>query len=98
MTQNLRYYWRQKSVALVDKQCKFSCIYWVRFERTIVKSANKNSYDSLSNLKSYILRLCAILHTIQSFLVHKNASHCSKISKKMIRQFYDIIKWLSCFS
>ena len=53
MTQNLRYYWRQRIVALVDKQCKFSCIDWVRFEHAVVPSANKISYDSLLNLKKY---------------------------------------------
>ena len=37
-------------------------------------------------------RLCATLHTIQLMLVHKNASNYSKMSKKMIRRFYDIIK------
>ena len=42
----------------------------------LVQSANKTS----------------TLHTIQSLLVHKNASHCSKMSKKIIRRLYDIIK------
>ena len=37
-------------------------------------------------------RLCETLYTIQSMLVHKNASNCSKMSKKMVTRFYDIIK------
>ena len=45
MIQNLRYYCRQRIEALADKQ--------VRFEDIIVQGANKISYDSLSNLKSY---------------------------------------------
>ena len=32
------------------------------------------------------------MKTIQSLLVRKNASNCSKMSKKVIRRFYDIIK------
>ena len=51
--QNLRYYCKQKIEALGDKQCNFGCIYQVRFENIIVQGANKISYDSLSNLKSY---------------------------------------------
>ena len=51
MMQNLRYYCRQRIEALADKQCKFGCIYQVRFEHIIVQSGNKISYDSLSNLK-----------------------------------------------
>ena len=51
MIQNLRYYCKQRIEALADKQCKFSCIYRVRFEHIIVQGANKISYDSLSNLK-----------------------------------------------
>ena len=52
MMQNLRYC-RQIMEALADKQCNFGCIYRIRFEHDIVQSANKISYDSLSNLKSY---------------------------------------------
>ena len=51
--QSLRYYCRQRIEALADKQCKFSCMYWVRFEHVVVQGPNKISYDSLSNLKSY---------------------------------------------
>ena len=53
MMQNLRYYCKQKIEALGGKQCNFGCIYQVRFENIIVQGANKISYDSLSNLKSY---------------------------------------------
>ena len=42
--------------------------------------------------KKFCKMLCATFHTIQSMLVHKNASNCGKMSKKMIRRFYDIIK------
>ena len=49
MVQNLRYHCRQRIEALADKQCKFGCIYGVRFEHIIVQGANKISYDSLSN-------------------------------------------------
>ena len=45
MMQNLRYYCRQRIEALADKQ--------VRFEDITVQGANKISYDSLSNLRSY---------------------------------------------
>ena len=51
MTQNLRCYCRQRIEALADKLCKFGSIYQVRFEHIIVQSANKISYDPLSNLK-----------------------------------------------
>ena len=51
--QNLTYHCRQRIEALADNQCKFGCIYQVRFEHVIVQGANKISYDSLSNLKSY---------------------------------------------
>ena len=50
--QNLRYYQRQKIETLADKQGKFGCIYRVRFERIVVQSANKISFDSLPNLKN----------------------------------------------
>ena len=53
MMQNLRYYCRQRIEALEDKQCKFGCIYRVRFEQIIVQEASKISYDLLSNSKSY---------------------------------------------
>ena len=53
MMQNLRYYCRQRIEALTDKQCKFGCIYQVRFEHIIVQGANKISYDLFSKLKSY---------------------------------------------
>ena len=52
MTQNLKYYCRQIIEALGDKQCHIA-VYPVRFEHIIVQSANKISYNSLSNLKSY---------------------------------------------
>ena len=41
------------------------------------------------------LRLYTILLTIQSLLVDENASHCSRISNKMIRRLSAIIKWHS---
>ena len=56
MIQNLRYYFRQRIEALVEKQCKFGFIYRVRFEHIIiqfVQSANTISYDSLPTFKSY---------------------------------------------
>ena len=43
-------------------------------------------------LTKIFVRLPATLYTVQSMLVHKNASNCSKMAKKIIRQFYDIIK------
>ena len=52
--QNLSYYCRQRIEALAEKQCKFGCIYWVRFEHNIVQGANKISYDWLSNLKKLL--------------------------------------------
>ena len=70
--QNLRYYCKQRIETLADKQCKFGCIYRVRFEHIIVQGANKISYDSLSNLKSYwnerILYQRTIMHI---FLQHE---------------------------
>ena len=51
MTQNPRCYCRHRIEALADKLCKFGYIYGVRFEHIIVQSANKISYDPLSNLK-----------------------------------------------
>ena len=52
------------------------------------KSVKLGRFKKKRNCK----RLCAILHTIQSMLVHKNASNCSKMFKRTIRRFYDIIK------
>ena len=43
-------------------------------------------------MKKCFSSLCATLHTIQSILVHKNASNYSKMSKKVIGRFYDIYK------
>ena len=51
MMQSLTFYCRQRIEALADKQCKFGCIYRVRFEHIIVHKANEISYDSLSNIK-----------------------------------------------
>ena len=51
--QNLRYYCRERIEAFADKQCKFGCIYRVKFEHFIVHFANKASDDSLSNLKVF---------------------------------------------
>ena len=48
--QNLRYYCRQRIEALSDKQCKFGCIYRVRFENIIVQSANIVQYQSFLHL------------------------------------------------
>ena len=48
-------------------------------------------------LNSVNLWNCATLHTIQSLVVHRNIRYCTKISKKMIRRFYDIIKWFYVF-
>ena len=47
-----------KKETLADNQCKFGCIYRVRVDHVIVQSANKISYDSLFNLKSYNLKSC----------------------------------------
>ena len=70
--QNLRYYSRLRIEALADKQCKFGCIYRVRFEHIIVHSANKISYDSLSNLKSYWNEIILCQRTIiHIFSQHK---------------------------
>ena len=41
MTQNLTYHCRQRIEALADNQCKFGCIYQVRFEHVIAQGANK---------------------------------------------------------
>ena len=49
----------------------------------------------MQNLKYYceclltknFLRLFTTLHTIQSLLVHKKASHCSRMSKKISKDF-----------
>ena len=54
MMQNIRCYCRQRIEALAEKQCKFGCIYRVRFEHIIVQGANKISYDRLSNLKKLL--------------------------------------------
>ena len=44
-------------------------------------------------INKHFVNLCAVFHTIQSMVVHKNDSNCRKMSKKkMIRRFYDIIK------
>ena len=52
--QNLRYYCRERIEAFADKQCKFGCIYRVKFEHfSFVHFANKASDDSLSNLKVF---------------------------------------------
>ena len=48
--------------------------------------------------KNICKRLCATFHTIQLMLVDKNASNCSKMSKKMTKRFYDIIKLVLCLS
>ena len=52
--QNIRCYCRQRIEALAEKQCKFGCMYRVRFEHIIVHGANKISYDRLSNLKKLL--------------------------------------------
>ena len=67
--QNLRYYCKERIEALADKQCKFGCIYiyQVRFEH-IVQSANKISYNSLTNLESYWNLQGTIIHI---FLLHE---------------------------
>ena len=70
--QNLTYHCRQRIEALADNQCKFGCIYQVRFEHVIVQGANKISYDSLSNLKSYWNeRISYQKTTIHIFLQHE---------------------------
>ena len=72
MMQNLRYYCRQRIEGLADKQCKCGCIYRVMFEQIIVQSANKISYDSLSNLKSYWNERISCQRTIiHIFLQHE---------------------------
>ena len=58
-----------------------------------LNSVNLWNWEDLKRKKDY-KRLCPTLHTIQSMLVHKNASSCRKMSKKMIRRFYDIIEWV----
>ena len=55
MMQNLTYHCRQRIEALADNQCKFGCIYQVRFEHVIAQGANKISYDSLLNLKKLLI-------------------------------------------
>ena len=63
-------------------------------ERKCLNSINLWNCEGLET-KNFV-RLCATLHTIQSLLVLKNASHCSTTLKTMSRRFYDIIKWLLC--
>ena len=70
MAQNVRYC-RQRIEALGDKQCKFGCLYQIRFEDIIVQSANKISYDSLSNLKSYWNERISCQRNINIFLQHE---------------------------
>ena len=41
----------------------------------------------LTKNRLYFQRLFITLRTIQSLLVHKNASHCSRISKKISNDF-----------
>ena len=53
VTKNRRYYRGQRIEAFADNQCNFCYIYQFRFAHIIVQGANKISYDSLSNLKSY---------------------------------------------
>ena len=70
--QNLRYYCRQRIEVLADKQCKFGCIYRVRFEHIIVQGANKISYDSISKLKRYWNERISYQRTIiHIFLQHQ---------------------------
>ena len=99
MMQNLRSC-RQIIEALEDKQCNFSCIpsyVWTFIDQ----SANKIPHDLLSNLKTVLIwRKClnsvnlwnwesfkSSLHTINSMLVHKNASNWSKMSKNTLEDF-----------
>ena len=60
VTKNRRYYRGQRIEAsdrlqlkIADNQCNFCYIFQFRFAHIIVQGANKISYDSLSNLKSY---------------------------------------------
>ena len=62
-----------------------------------VNSVNLWNWEGLKrkeNVRGYVEHFT--LFTL-SVLVHKNAGNCSKMSKKMIRRFYDI-KWVLCFS
>ena len=70
--------------------------YFSTIWRKFLKFVNLCETVKVYELKD-LLRLYATLHTIPPLLVHENASHCSKISKEIIRRFYDI-KWLSCLS
>ena len=60
--------------------------------RKCLNSVNLWNWKGLKTTQ--IVRLYATLHTIQSMLVYKNASNCSKMSKKTMRRFYDTIKWV----
>ena len=71
MMQNLRCYCRQRIEALADKLCKFACIYQVRFEH-IVQSANKISYDPLSNLKVTEMKEVHVREQLYIFLYNMN--------------------------
>ena len=64
-------------------------IYFCTKWRKCLNSENLWKWEDLKRKKN-CKELCAALHTIQSMLVHKNARNCSKMSKKMIRRFYDI--------
>ena len=81
--QNLRYYCRQRIQALADKQCKFGFMYQVRFEYITVQSANKTSYDSLSNLKSYWNERMSCQRTIMLYIFFYNMKEMSEFCKSV---------------
>ena len=67
--QNLRYYCRYRNKVLTDKPCKFAC---ALIKHIIVQSANKTSYNWLSNLKSYWNKRVSCQRTIiHVFLQHE---------------------------
>ena len=63
--QNLKYYCRKRTEALTDKISSVKLVvYRILFEHIIVQSANKTSYDSLSNLTSYWNEIISCQRTI----------------------------------
>ena len=81
--QNVKYYCRQRIEALTDNQNHYTY-----FSPTWRKCLNFVYLGNCENLltKNFLM-LFTSLHTIQSLPVHKNASHCSRMSKKISKDF-----------
>ena len=77
--------------------------YFTTTRRKCLNSVNLWNWKVLKTKE--IVRLCATLHTIQPMLVHKNASSCSKMSKKRwgdfmtsSNEFYDFLRFSNLYS